>query len=86
MKKLDFDLKLKLNGKRIYPAESVKYLCIKIDENITWISDTAIKLNRDNAMLFKVTEFVNIKIPKSIYYALSLSPMQTQFGVKLDIT
>ena len=33
MKKLDFDLKLKLNGKRIFPTKSVKYLGIKIDEN-----------------------------------------------------
>ena len=73
MKKLDFDLKFKLYGKRIYPAKSVKYLGIKIDENITWIdhiNDTAIKLNRANAMLYKVREFVNIKIPRSIYYAI----------------
>ena len=66
MKKMDFDLKLKLNGKRLYPTKSVKYLGIKIDENlITWndyIIDTAIKLNKANAMLFKVREFVNINI------------------------
>ena len=65
MKKLHFDLKLKLNGKRIYPTKSVKYLGIKIDENLTWIdhvNDIAITLNRANAMLFKVREFVNIKI------------------------
>ena len=31
---------------------------------------TAIKLNRANAMLFKVREFVNITILKSIYYAI----------------
>ena len=36
MKKVDFDLKLKLNGKRIYPTKSIKYLGIKIDENLTW--------------------------------------------------
>ena len=35
MKKLDFDLKLRLNGKRIYPTKSVKYLGIKNDENLT---------------------------------------------------
>ena len=73
MKKLDFDLKLKLNGKRIYPAKPVNYLGIKTDENITWIdhiNDTAIKLNRANAMLFKVRAFVNFKISKSIYYAI----------------
>ena len=73
MKKLHFDLKLKLNGKRIYPTKSVKYLSIKIDENLTWIdhvNDIAITLNRANAMLFKVREFVNIKILKSIYYGI----------------
>ena len=73
MKKLDFDLKLRLNGKRIYPTKSVKYLGIKIDENLTWIdhiNDIAIKLNRANAMLFKVMEFVNINILKSICDAI----------------
>ena len=73
MKKLDFDLKLRLSGKRIYPTKSVKYLGIKIDANLTWIdhvNDIAIKLNWANAMLFKVREFVNAKILKSIYYAI----------------
>ena len=34
MFKLDFDFKLKLNGKRLYPTKSVKYLGIKVDENL----------------------------------------------------
>ena len=54
MKKVDFDVKLKLNGKILYPTKSVKYLGIKIDENLTWnehINDIAIKLNRANAMI-----------------------------------
>ena len=53
MKKLNFDMKLRLNGKRIYSTESAKYLGIKIGENLTWvgrINDIAIKLNRANAM------------------------------------
>ena len=48
MKKIDFDLELKLNGKRLYPTKSVKDLGIKIDESLTCnehINDTAIKLN-----------------------------------------
>ena len=56
-----------------YPTKSVKYLGIKIDENLTWIdhiNDTAIKLNGAKAMLVKVTEFLNIKVLKSIYYAI----------------
>ena len=73
MKNLDFNLKLKLNGKRLYPTKSVKYLGIRIDENLTWINhinDAAIKVNQTNAMLFKVREFLNIKILKLIYYAI----------------
>ena len=71
MKKIDFDLKLKLNDKRFYPTRSVKYLGIKVDENLTWIdhiNDIAIKLDKASAILFKVREFLNIKILKSIYY------------------
>ena len=30
-KKFESDLKIKLCGKRLYPAESVKYLGVKID-------------------------------------------------------
>ena len=66
-------LNLALNGKILYPTKSIKYLGINIDENLTWIDhnyDIAIKLNRANAMLFRVREFVNIKILKSIYYAI----------------
>ena len=73
---MGFDLKLKLNGKRLYPTTSVKYLGIKTDKNLTWtdhIKDTAIKLNRANAMLFKVREFANIKILKFILLSLTVT-------------
>ena len=35
-KKLEDDLKIKLCGKRLYPAESVKYLHVKINTNLSW--------------------------------------------------
>ena len=38
--------------------------------HINHIDHTAVKLNKAYAMLFKVREFVNIKILKSIYYAI----------------
>ena len=69
IKKLDFYLKLRLNSKRIYPTKSIKYPGIKIDKSLTWIdhiNDITIELIRANAMLFKVREFVNTKILKSI--------------------
>ena len=58
---------------RLYPTKSVKYLGIKVDENLTWIdqiNDTAINLDQAKAMLFKAREFLNNKILKSIYYAI----------------
>ena len=52
--KFEGDLKIKLYGKRIYPTQSVKYLGVKIDTNLSWqyhINDLSIKLNRPNALL-----------------------------------
>ena len=48
-KKLESDLKIKLCGKRLYPTESVKYLGVKIDTNLTWqhhVNDISIKLKQ----------------------------------------
>ena len=73
MKKVDFDLKLKLNGKRTYPTKSVKYLGTIMDESHTWnenINDIAIKLNRANAMSYKVREFVNTIVLKLMNHAI----------------
>ena len=60
-KKLEDDLKIKLCGKRLYPTESVKYLHVKINTNLSWqyhVNDLSIKLmlimNRANALLFKM--------------------------------
>ena len=61
-KKLDSPIKSKLNRKRLYPSKSVKYLGIEIDENLSckqYIQDIAIKLNRANASLYTIINFVN---------------------------
>ena len=55
------------------PSQSVKYLGIKIDENLNWkggINDIAVKLNRANAPLFKIRNFANVTILKTIYLAI----------------
>ena len=42
--------------KRLYPTESVKYMGVKIDANLTWqhhVDDLSIKLNRGNALFSK---------------------------------
>ena len=74
-KKLDTEIKIKLNRKRLYPSQSVRYLGIKIDQNLNWkdhINDIAVKLNRANALLVKITNFVNI-ILKTNYFELERS-------------
>ena len=72
-KKFEGDLKIKLCGKRLYPTESVKYLGVKMDTNLSWqyhVNDLPIKLNRANALLSKIRKFVGLKILRSIYFAI----------------
>ena len=72
-KKLEGDFKIKLCGKRLYPTESVKYLGVKIDKNFSWqyhVNDLSIKLNRANALFFKMRKYVSLKILRSIYFAI----------------
>ena len=68
-KKLEGDLKIKLRGKRLYPTESVKYLGVKIDANLSWqyhVNDLSIKPNRANALLSKIRKFASLNILRSI--------------------
>ena len=72
-KKFEGDLKIKLSGKRLYPTESVKYLGVKIDTNLTWqhhANDLSIKLNRANALLFKIGKYVSPQILRFIYFVI----------------
>ena len=72
-KKLDIPIKIKLNHKKLYPSKSVKYLGIKVDKNLNWkqhIYDIAIKLNRANALLSIIRNYVNKHILRTIYFAI----------------
>ena len=72
-KKFEGDLKIRLCGKRLYPTESVKYVGVKTDTNLSWqydVNDLSIKLNRANALLFKMRNYVSLKILRSIYFAI----------------
>ena len=72
-KKFEGDLKIKLSGKRLYPTESVKYLGVKIATSLSskyHVNDFSVKLNRANALLFKMRKYVSCKILRSIYFAI----------------
>ena len=63
-KKFQGDLKIQLYGKRLYPTKSVKYLGVTIDTNLNWqyiVKGLSIKLNRANALLFKMRKYVSLK-------------------------
>ena len=72
-KKLECPIKIKLSRKRLYPSKSVKYLGLKIDENLNWkvqTHDIATKLNRANALLYKIRNYVSFNTLKAIYFAI----------------
>ena len=46
---------------------------VKIDGNLTWqhhVNDLSIKLNRANALLFKMRQYVSLKVLRPIYFAI----------------
>ena len=62
--KLERDLKIKLSGKIPYPTESVKPLDVKVAINLSCqclVNDLSIKLNRANALLYKMRKYVSLK-------------------------
>ena len=72
-KKFEDHLKIKLHGKRLYPTESVKYLGVEIDANLSWqyhFNDLAIKLNKAIALLFNMRKYVSLKLLRSISFAI----------------
>ena len=66
-------MKIKLSRKRLYPSKSVICLGAKTDENQNWedqIYDFVIKLNRANALLYKMRNYVSFNFLKAIYFAI----------------
>ena len=72
--KLNNSFKIKLDGKRLFPTTSVKYLGVLLDEHLTWspqISHVQMKLNRAIEILSKLRYQENIRILKTVYHSLS---------------
>ena len=66
-------MRLNLSRKRLYKTKYLKYLGIKIDENLNWkihMHDLTSKLNRAKAVLAKLRHFVNSKILRSTYFVI----------------
>ena len=72
-KVINYDLKIKLQGKRLYPSKYVKYLGILIDPHLNWSFHTDIlasKLSRTVGMLSKIRHFVSNVTLRNIYFGI----------------
>ena len=72
-KQFDDEIKLNLSRKRLFPTDHVKYLGVKIDGNLSWkshIDYLSLKLNRTNALFFKIRNLVNSSILRTLYFAI----------------
>ena len=72
-KSIDFEIKIKINGKRLHPSTNIKYLGILLDEHLSWkpyINELTKKINRSNSMLSKIRHYVNSNTIRSLYFAL----------------
>ena len=65
----EHEIKINLKRKRVYFTPSVQYLGVKIDKNLNWhhhINNLAAKLNRATIFLFKIRNYFNQGILRSI--------------------
>ncbi len=72
-KKINFDLKIKIDGKKIFPSAYVKYLGIYIDCHLNWqfqINELLTKLSRANGMLAKIRHYVGLNSLLMIYHGI----------------
>ena len=72
-KKIDSEVKIKLNGKILFPSTCIKYLGVLIDENLSWkphIDELCKKLNRSNSMLCKLRYYVDKPTLRSLYFSI----------------
>ena len=77
-KPINYDVKLKLDGKRLYPSKYVKYLGILIDSQLNWsyhIKSLVPKLSRANGMLAKLRHYLKPESLRNVYYAIFASLM-----------
>ena len=68
-----WDIKIKIDGKKIQPSRYVKYLGILIDSHLNWnyhIDQLSTKLSRAVGMLAKIRYYVSHKTLQMIYHGI----------------
>ena len=73
---INFDLRIKINGQRLYPSSFIKYLGVYVDENLNWskhIENLSVKLRRANGALSKLRYLIPKSLLISIYHSIFFS-------------
>ena len=77
-KVLNFDLNVKLNGKKLFPTNFVKYLGVLVDKHLLFrqhMNSVCNKLTRAIDMLKKIRHYVKVNTLRSIYFSIFSSLM-----------
>ena len=72
-KPVNYNLKLKIDGKKIIPSFFIKYLGILIDCHLNWhfqVNNLSAKLARAIGMLKKICHYVKFDTLRMIYYGI----------------
>ena len=72
-KHINYDLKIKIGGKRLQQSKSVKYLGIHLDPHLNWsshVDNLSAKLNRMAGMLSIIRHYVPKNTLRNIYFAI----------------
>ena len=72
-RKIDFDLNIRIDGKKITPSKFVKYLGVYLDNFLSWQKqeqDMRSRLSRAAGMLCKIRHYVNFDTLKMVYYGI----------------
>ena len=78
-KPMNYDFRLSIHGKRLFPSTSIKYLGVLLDADLSWksqINNVAAKLKRANGALSKLRHFVPPQVLLLAYYAIFHSHLQ----------
>ena len=70
---INYDFKIKMDGKKLYPSKFVKYLGILIDSQLNFsyhINSISNKLGRAIGMLSKIRHYVTKDTLRSIYFGI----------------
>ena len=71
--KKTYELKIKINGTKLVPSKSVKYLGITLDPHINWscqANSLSSRLSRAAGMLAKIRHFVPVNTLHNIYHGI----------------